>query len=122
VDYAYNIVNRFYENYGHRAKLASENKGIDWKAVSHAFRAAYQTKEILTKGKITFPLKNAEFIKEIKQGKYDYTTVVAPMLDELMDEVEWLSLRSTLPEKVDVKMWETWLINTLENRVFENES
>jgi hypothetical protein len=48
IGYVIPIVEKFYNDYGRRAKLAAENKNIDWKAVSHALRAAYQTKEILT--------------------------------------------------------------------------
>ena len=55
--YVRDIMIRFYNHYGERAKLAEKNEGIDWKAVSHALRAAYQTKQILTEGTIIYPLK-----------------------------------------------------------------
>ena len=53
------IIEKFCEEYGKRARLAAENRDIDWKAISHALRAAFQIKEILTAGTITFPLKEA---------------------------------------------------------------
>jgi len=40
------ILEKFYDDYGQRARLAAQNKEIDWKAVSHALRAAIQTREI----------------------------------------------------------------------------
>ena len=86
--------------------MAAENKNIDWNAVSHALRAAYQTREILTENNITYPLKTAPFLMKVKQGELDYLTEVAPVLGALMEEVEALSLRSTLPEEVDRKFWD----------------
>jgi hypothetical protein len=56
IGYVLPILRNFYNEYGHRAKLAAENKNIDWKAISHALRAAIQTKEILVNGTITFPM------------------------------------------------------------------
>jgi hypothetical protein len=49
----YDTVELFYKSYGERAKQAELNQGIDWKAVSHALRAAYQIKQILTEGRVT---------------------------------------------------------------------
>jgi hypothetical protein len=63
---------KFYDDYGHRAKLASENKNVDWKAISHALRAAIQTKEILTTGS-AHPcnrlIGDGESIKSLPKGK-----------------------------------------------------
>ena len=50
----------------------------------------------------------------VKQGGLDYLTEVAPTLENLMDEIEVLSSQSALPEKVNRKYWNEWLINTLE--------
>ena len=113
-----NILEKFYSNYGNRAKLAAENKGIDWKAISHALRAAYQVKELLTKNTITFPLKEAAFLREVKQGKLDYLKEVAPKLEALMDEVEILSENSTLPEKPDRKFWDRFIIDVVGKNLY----
>ena len=116
-DYAYDIIQRFYDAYGHRAEMAAENKGIDWKAVSHAIRAACQVKELLTKKTITFPRPEAKLLLDVKQGKLDYQTKVGPVLDDLMGEVERLSSESTLPEKPDRKFWDRFIIQTIEDYV-----
>lgn len=121
VEYAYNVVKKFYDNYGQRAKMAADNEGIDWKAVSHAIRVAYEMKEILQEGNITFPLKEREYIKKVKAGEFDYLSIVAPKLEELMDEVEELSLKSSLPEKVNRKYWDNWLIKIVEEEIKNNE-
>jgi len=117
VKYMYEVLNKKYDQYGQRAKDAKENKNIDWKSVSHALRAAYQIKQILTENTIIFPLKEAEFLKEVKQGKHDYLTVVAPTLENLMDEVEELTKKSTLPEKVDMGFWDGVLMFIIGDKV-----
>lgn len=112
-EYAKSIVQKFHDNYGERAKMAASNEGIDWKAVSHAIRVAYEMKEVLTEGNITFPLREKDFIKKVKAGEYDYLTVVAPKLEELMDEVEELSVKSILPERADRNYWDNWLVEII---------
>ena len=118
IGYVIPILEKFYNDYGQRARLAAENKNIDWKAVSHALRAAYQTREILTKKNLVFPLETAPFLMEVKQGKLDYLTEVAPVLESLMEEVEELSLNSTLPESVDRKFWDQFICDAVESELF----
>lgn len=118
VGHAREIVQRFLSAYGQRAILAAENKGIDFKAVSHAIRAAYEVKELLTDNTITFPLKEAEFLKKVKRGELDYLTEVSPVLDELMSEVEGLSEKSTLPESADREFWERFIMEKVEEAHF----
>ena len=94
------ILEKFYDDFGRRARLAAVNSGIDWKAVSHAFRAALQTREILTTRTLKFPLHDAPFLTRVKQGRLDYPTEAAPALEALMEEVEQLLDQSALPEQV----------------------
>ena len=108
------ILARFYEEYGKRAREAAENKNIDWKAISHALRAALQVRELLQHNTITFPLKDATVLRRIKQGELDYKKIVAPMLEDLMAQVEELSEKSKLPAKVDRKFWDDFIINAVE--------
>lgn len=119
LQYARETVKRFVDNYGERARKAADNEGIDWKAVSHACRAAYQVKQILLENTIIFPLKEAKFLKSVKCGELDYQTIVAPKLEDLMTEVEELSLKSNLPDKVDRKFWDRFIINVLEDEMFQ---
>jgi len=118
IGYVIPIVEKFYNDYGRRAKLAAENKNIDWKAVSHALRAAYQTKEILTENTINFPLRTADFLVKVKQGKLDYLSEVGPVLETLMEEVESLALTSNLPETVERGFWDQFVCDTLERELF----
>jgi hypothetical protein len=117
ISYAFEIVKKFYDSYGERAKLAKDNKNIDWKAISHAIRVAYEMKEIYEHGIITFPLKEAVFLREVKTGLLDYTTEVAPLLEKLVEEVEELSLKSNYPESVNRKFWDDLLVELIEKYV-----
>lgn len=118
VGYVLPIITKFYDDYGHRAKLAAENKNIDWKAISHALRAAIQTREILTTGTLHFPLKEAPFLLDVKSGRLDYAEEVAPVLESLMDEVERLVNESDLPDKVEVGYWDDFICEVLKTSTF----
>jgi len=121
VGYVVPILEKFYDDYGDRAKLAAENKNIDWKAISHALRAAIQTKEILTTNTISYPLKDAPFLMKVKEGKLDYSNEVAPVLESLMDEVEKLVSVSSLPEEIDRDYWNNFICETLERERFRKK-
>jgi len=107
----YDQIHAKWNEYGDRARLAKENEGIDWKALSHAIRAAYQLEEIFTIGDLKYPLLSAPYLLEVKTGKLDFLTDVQPELERIIARVEKLSEKSTLPEKVDLTYWH--------NRVFE---
>lgn len=98
-----------YDGYGHRAKLAEQNQGVDWKAMSHALRAGYQARDIYKEGDFSYPLKETEFLKQVKQGVLDFDKV-ADELERLVDEIEKLSENSNLPEHVDTDFWDKWLL------------
>ena len=118
IGYVAPVLEKFCEEYGKRARLAAENREIDWKAVSHALRAAFQIKEILTAATITFPLKEARFLMQVKEGRLDYLTEVAPVLERTLEEVEELAAGSSLPETVDRSYWDRFICDTLETVVF----
>ena len=109
-EYAYKVAQTICDRYGERAKLAATNSGIDWKALSHAVRAAFQIKSILKDGTITFPLAIADELRDIKLGKRDYTTEIVPRLEELIEEVEELLKVSELPEEVDRQFWDNFIL------------
>ena len=121
IGYVLSQLNSIYRKYGERTKKAKFNKGVDWKAISHAFRFGYQLKELFETGDIIFPLKNAEFIKSIKYGKLDYIEDEIPKkLDKLINDVKILvdENRFNFPEKSDFKFWEDFyyeVINKGEN-------
>ncbi len=103
------ILQKFWDDFGRRARLAGENKEIDWKAVSHAFRAALQVREILTTHTLVYPLRDAPFLTRVKQGRLDFATEAAPALEALVDEVRLRLESSPLPEQADTAYWEKFL-------------
>ena len=107
------MLQNYLNEYGARAKQAQANEGIDWKALSHAFRAAFQVQHILEDGGYTYPLPETEFLIAVKAGQLPYTTVVGPALDELITHLEQLSAQSNYPETVDRAYWDAWLVTTL---------
>lgn len=76
---------RTYDTYGERAKMAQENEGIDWKALSHALRCCHQMQELIRTGEICFPLKTSELLKQIKSGELPWTEVEQLILNALED-------------------------------------
>ena len=118
VEYLHSMMKTAYLKYGERAMQAANNENIDWKAVSHALRAAYQVRELLSTGTMTLPLPNAIFLREVKQGIHDYKTKVAPLLDELIEEVELIAPVSDLPDKSDRKFWDKFVIEEVERCYF----
>lgn len=111
------ILNKFYEEYGDRARLARFNDSVDWKAMSHAVRSALQVKEILITNDLIFPLKDRKLLIDIKKGMLDYKSEVAPLLESLMDEVEILSEKSSLPQKADRDFWNKFIIDVYRSKL-----
>lgn len=103
-------LSKFVLRYGDRAAYAKDNKGIDWKAISHAFRVGVQMEELYTEGTITFPLKDSRFLTDVKLGKYHYANdCIGERLSELIDRVESYAKNSKYPEAIDINFWEIWV-------------
>ncbi len=119
VKYLKEVLEKIYENYGSRAIQAEQNQNIDWKAVSHAFRACYEMKELLTTKNIIFPLKQATFLTKVKLGKFHYKNELVPLLEDLVAEVGEIVERAKLPDKVDTKFWDDLLVFVMEEYVLK---
>lgn len=100
VKLAAEIFQKIFDNYGDRAKQAEVNEGVDWKALSHAVRVGEEALELMSTGKVTFPLRNAAHILEIKQGKLPYAQV-SKEIEDLLDTVEKAEAISILRDKPD---------------------
>lgn len=101
VEYALGVVNSIIKSYGKRAKQAEQDGGLDWKAISHAFRVASELSDLYEFGNIRYPLNDFERIKRMKMGELDFKTEVLPDLNSLMDRVHKMSELSHFPEKID---------------------
>ena len=111
VGYSLEFLHKFYDAYGARAKMAEKNEGLDFKAISHAFRAGLQLKEIYQTGDLVYPLKDAEFIRDVKMAKYHYKNDdIGQKLEDLIDEVLELSESSEYPDQPDHEYWENFIL------------
>lgn len=117
VEYAISVLEELVKKYGDRAIEASENGGVDFKAISHAFRVIYELKALVLHRTISFPLPEAKLLLDIKQGKYALRGDLDKRLDDLLEEVEDLIENSDLPEKGDVKFWNDFLFEVIDNYV-----
>ena len=112
---AFEVVDKLVSDYGSRTIQAERDGGIDWKALSHSVRIANQAIELLSTGKITFPLPNAEYILDIKTGKVPYK-VVGEEIEDLLFKVEAAVETSILPDAPD-REW----IDDFVYRVYKGE-
>jgi hypothetical protein len=116
IDNGREILQRMFDEYGKRALMAERQEGVDWKALSHAIRAAHQALELLRTGHITFPLPNAGEIKAIKAGERRYQDVAAE-LEDLAEQVAAAAGNSRLREDPDLQWIEDFVANTYYDEV-----
>jgi hypothetical protein len=102
----------FKKKYGANVERARNNEGINWKSVSHALRCCYQVQELYTIGTMRFPLEQAEFVRDVKLGKYPYVDI-APLLEKQIDLTVELAAASDFPEEVDHDFWDDFIVSTL---------
>lgn len=114
--FALEILENKLQRYGDRAKKAAKMEGADWKAISHAFRAAYQAKELFTNYTITFPRPESKFLTDIKLGVYKYTDLET-QLEELILETRETMDKSDIPEHPDYKFWEEFTYDVILNHI-----
>ena len=104
----YNHIDKMDGGFGHRTKT-SATSGADWKSLSHACRVLLEVEELLDTGYITFPLREKDFVKTIKEGKLPLKHTML-FIDAKLDEVKAKLDKTTLPERSDEDfIRETWL-------------
>lgn len=96
--------------YGQRTETGV-NSGLDSKSLSHALRVLYETKEILEHNTVTFPLTNAQEIKDIKTGINTDLPNILNTIDKLYDECIELMNNSGLPEQTDISEMVKVMVN-----------
>lgn len=98
VDYTRQVYKLALDKYGHRARLAETNDGIDWKATMHAVRIAAEAKELLLTGTITFPRPEAELLIKIRTGRIPYKEV-EELIEKGLEDIKDAETNSSLPNK-----------------------
>lgn len=112
VDHAIDVITRIRDSYGERVRKAKDGI-VEWKSFAHAFRVALQAKELATTGDLVFPLKDAEWLRDVRLGKIDFhANSLDKRLDDLIAEVQGLMDASDLPDKPDVEWVEGLICHT----------
>lgn len=106
VGYILHSLVKIYDNYGHRARQAETNEGVDFKALSHAYRVCCQAEEILLDGKLTLPLKpdDRNMVRMIKEKELPFT-YVRDLLEAKLELVAQAQTESKLPDHFDYDSW-----------------
>lgn len=97
--------------YGRRANQAMENKGKDWKAISHALRVTMEAADVLRDQFILLPFtkERANLLREIKYGNVLWEgvqTMLMAQLDEVTELQKTSTLRPKTPELLEeFQMW-----------------
>jgi len=114
-EYLHERVQQLYIGFGNRTKTISktENK-VDYKALSHAYRIASEVKELLETEFIQFPLKERDYVKEIKSGLHDQDKIVDEIQD-ILDSIDTLILYSKINDKSDRKLMDKIILSFYEN-------
>lgn len=92
---------KFLENYGARARMAANDDGVDFKAISHFYRACFEVEELIKTKDLKFPLKDRQFLLDVKLRKYKYIDL-QPHMEECLDRIQKLLLTSDLPDTPNV--------------------
>lgn len=102
---------KLWEEYGDRARQAELNQGIDWKALSHAYRGGVQLLEIYRTGNLNYPLADASQILAIKKGEIDFKRVQHNLESVVADvEIEAERARKNgMPSEVDMTFWDDFV-------------
>ena len=76
----------------------SHGRGYDSKNLMHTLRLLEQATEIAQEGKIVLPRRNAEWLKQVKEGQYEYEDLLQ-IADEKHAEMEGAFENSDLPDQ-----------------------
>lgn len=112
IGHALQVVRTISDSYGERVRKAKDG-ALDWKALGHAFRVAYQALEIVETGDLVYPLKQADYLRDMRLGRFDFIKEgLDQRLDDLIQEVQTKMDASSLPDKVDQAWCDQFVLDT----------
>lgn len=114
IKFVKDVLDKNIKRYGKRSNGASNNEGLDFKALSHAFRVLYEIEELITTGKIVFPLKERDFIYKIKTGNIENEKDIINQFDIKFNIIDDIIKTSNFPDKCEID------INRLILNIYEN--
>ena len=118
--YAKDLLEKLLSNYGERALKAEQNEGVDWKAVSHAFRCAYVVSGVCenpTDFYYPFEGETKEFLLKLKLGQFHFVKdSIAEQLQLVVDDCRDKLVSSQIPNQVDVEFWNNFIVETYLNK------
>jgi len=91
-----------------------EEFGYDTKYAMNLIRLLSEGLTILEKGELEFPLPNANFLKEIRSGKYKIEKIIE-FSEDLENQYEEAEKKTILPNTPDFKKIEEFVIETIED-------
>jgi len=111
-----------YKAYGQRAREAANNLGVDYKAISHCLRCAFQGIELMQTGYITLPhpQDKRDLLIKVKKGEIPYKEL-EPVIEKALEDLEKASLESGLKDNISRKLLDELLID-YHRDVIENEN
>lgn len=100
----YNSLTIIQKEYGTRVKNAILTGSVDWPSMSSAIRCYEEALELFDTGVITFPRKNSEYLRDVKQGKIPFD-IVKPYLEEISDKVDYIVVSTPAYTEADVDQY-----------------
>lgn len=95
-------------------RTKNSKDGNDWKALSHAIRVLVEVQELLETGDIKFPLKNKDFIKDIKLGQVNREDIDKFFNKELENTLD-LVQQDVLQWKYEEQFWNEFILKEVKN-------
>ena len=104
--------------YGTRVR-ENEN-GADYKGLSHSLRVLHECYELLDTGHISFPLKSADILRNIKEGAIPIH-LIKTFLEESLVICDKAMVETKLPEEPQSGVMDQYLLDTLQYFYKEEE-
>lgn len=112
IEYVLTNLKNHRKKYGSRSSIAMKNQGIDWSAISHAYRVISEVIEICETGEIQFPVKERKLILEIKNGMHNFSKIET-LISESVERAKIAINKSDFPDSPDRELVDELLLEVL---------